>query len=530
MGIPYFYYAIYRKYHNESKFVMRESEIGESVKVDHLFFDYNSLIHPCARKVISLENSVDSLVDLTDTLEDRIIDECIVYTRYIMSLIGARNVYVMIDGVAPMAKIHQQRERRYKSWFFKADKSMWDTNKITPGTSFMEKLGQALKERLSECVISGADQPGEGEHKMMKVIGQLPANSRICIYGLDADLIMLSLLSERRDDIILLRDQTDGQSGEVTYTYVDVGKLAMALVNELRGQCVAVDKSVLIWDFVVLCFLLGNDFLEHIPSLVIRENGVNVLIKAYQKWNNKGTSRLVNVMPTVSSPNHLGAGAVPSRVINIQMLTNIFGELASTEEYFFKKVKKGVQWKETQDLGGIQNVVFLKDDYIGYKSNRDYKKRYYSYYGIKDTNVACRDYMEGLYWVTGYYAMHKHDNWSWYYSHNNTPFVSDIYRYLKTQGNELTRYIEESKYLMRSEPITPMLQLTLVLPRDSLVGILGDDVVAQRLKRLLMTESKSVTSLFPGTIVVDLFEREYLWQSKVFFGEITGTPNFFLSC
>jgi 5'-3' exoribonuclease 1 len=81
------------------------------------------------------------------------------------------------------------------------------------GTPFMAKLSAQLKyfinKKITEdanwrgiqVVLSGHEVPGEGEHKIMEYIRLSKAqpdynpNVRHCLYGLDADLIMLGLLS-----------------------------------------------------------------------------------------------------------------------------------------------------------------------------------------------------------------------------------------------------------------------------------------------------------------------------------------------
>jgi len=136
-------------------------------------------------------------------------------------------LYMAIDGVAPRAKMNQQRSRRFRSARDAAEARSaalrrgepvpegepFDSNCITPGTEFMARLSEHLQffvrrqqshdpvwQRMT-VILSGHEVPGEGEHKIMehirwtRVQPDSPPNQRHCLYGLDADLIMLALVS-----------------------------------------------------------------------------------------------------------------------------------------------------------------------------------------------------------------------------------------------------------------------------------------------------------------------------------------------
>jgi 5'-3' exonuclease len=570
MGIPWYFYNIYKKYNIENDLIINEDEIQKK-NINDLFLDYNSMIHPCAQKTIELYELKfqDNYSYNEEELEKMIIEECLNYTRYIISIIKPNNVYIMIDGVAPRAKINQQRERRYKSYFFKkyilnenrenrenrenenvvtVKKINWDSNKITPGTLFMDKLASSLQkfriellENKKKCfyspkniIISDSNEPGEGEHKMMKIIStklNYNINEKICIYGLDADLIMLSLMNKLSDSIILIRDNTFNKKlseQNRNYMYVDILKLKKYICKDLRSEnknltIETITDTNLLNDYIFLCFLLGNDFLEHIPSLMIKENGINLLVKSYNLViNTKKYKKLVDLDGIGSVGDGIGSVGDGGN-INLHMLRDIFYHLSKSEEYFFKNVYSVYKMKNTNciykdvydlDNSNFQKIYFYKNDILKL-NEKGYKKRYYNFYGVEfdESNMEiCKDYIIGLHWILGYYTGHIHDNWDWFYNHEAIPFASDIFTYLLT--NQLDLVFDFEKTL----PNTQLEQLFMVLPRDSLLDIIGkiDKKLLDKSKRIFNTYSEELEKYYPKTIALELINKEYLWQSKIF--------------
>ena len=171
---------------------------------------------------------------------------------------GAKFVFIAIDGPAPKAKMIQQRSRRHKSVL---ENKPWDTNAITPGTTFMNQLNIALTKEFTQpnIIISDSDIPGEGEHKILQYLKQKKEHfqkQKNCIYGLDADLIVLSLLSGL-NDISLLRERTSFniEQMDCDYLYLDIKELKKEIVNEFPKR--QIPKQTIIHDYCFICFLLG---------------------------------------------------------------------------------------------------------------------------------------------------------------------------------------------------------------------------------------------------------------------------------
>ena len=211
MGVPAFFMLLIRKYpdimldlparmpgESEGDFAIRVGPLIESaILCDNLYLDCNGIIHPCCHPEGGKPQpkTEDEMFANVAALLDEIVE--LVRPRHLL--------YLAIDGVAPRAKMNQQRSRRFRSAketsesaatkevmrerFRReglvvppADAPKWDRNVITPGTPFMERLARFLRHFVAKrlhshplwrglaVVISDAGVPGEGEHKLIEFI------------------------------------------------------------------------------------------------------------------------------------------------------------------------------------------------------------------------------------------------------------------------------------------------------------------------------------------------------------------------
>ena len=229
MGIP----SYYRKLIRSHKGLVRKSHPGT---VDWLWMDFNCLIYHCLRRP-DLRPYPGSAGRLE--WEREFIQAIQTYTKKVVGEVRpTKGVYIAIDGVVPMAKMRQQRLRRFKSaWLTEhglaegqmAGIERWDTNAITPGTEFMRSLRLALEKEVGRHKgwrLSSSDEPGEGEHKVMAEIRSVTGGSH-AVYGLDADLIVLSLLTQDT--------KKEGMSIHLFREEVENGSLVRNAAGEPRG-------------------------------------------------------------------------------------------------------------------------------------------------------------------------------------------------------------------------------------------------------------------------------------------------------
>ena len=103
MGIPSYFSQLVKNY---SEVIKQYENLNK--KVNNFYLDCNSIVYDSVRTIeIVDENFEDTLL--------RIICEKI--EEYIQIINPNQNIFIAFDGVAPVAKLEQQRNRRYKSNF-----------------------------------------------------------------------------------------------------------------------------------------------------------------------------------------------------------------------------------------------------------------------------------------------------------------------------------------------------------------------------------------------------------------------------
>lgn len=93
------------------------SMCGLPPEVDRLYLDMNGIIHGCSHSNSSDEDDGEGFDSVNNITNDEIFQNvCYYLDRVIGDMVQPKElVYMAIDGVAPRAKLNQQRSRRYRS-------------------------------------------------------------------------------------------------------------------------------------------------------------------------------------------------------------------------------------------------------------------------------------------------------------------------------------------------------------------------------------------------------------------------------
>ncbi|KAA0203217.1 hypothetical protein HAZT_HAZT005595 [Hyalella azteca] len=586
MGVPKFYRWISERYPTLSE-VVRDHQIPD---FDNLYLDMNGIIHTCSHP-----NDADPHFRIT---EEQIFKDVFHYIEALFCMIRPKKVFFMaVDGVAPRAKMNQQRGRRFRS-AREAEESetrarakgeilpseeRFDSNCITPGTEFMDRLDKQLQYFVTSkistdsswqsCTViySGHQTPGEGEHKIMEYIryhrsqpGYNP-DTRHCLYGLDADLIMLGLTSHDPHFALLREEVKFGgrkeatkrttTAEETTFHLLHLSLLRQYIDYEFKditdNLSFKYDLEKIIDDWVFMGFLVGNDFIPHLPTLHINKDAFSVLFNTYK-----------SVMPELDG--YLNEGGT----LNLARFEKFMAKLAEYDRENFSDLNADLQYFNSKRSGGACKDIRVKDELQNFydegeldgeddmdgllgglsgaslhddKKNetteetllrlgirdpqlmtedddeedeevddlaeefRQHKRNYYmEKMGYKDHEKfadICREqainYVRGLQWILHYYY-NGIQSWSWYYPFHYAPYISDIKNFAQCPMD-----FELSKAFM------PFEQLLGVLPPLSV------KLLPKCYANLMLSPDSPVIDFYPRTFETDLNGKQQDWEAVV---------------
>jgi 5'-3' exonuclease len=477
MGIPsYFSYIV--KNHPE---ILKQFQLNK-ILVNNFYLDCNSIIYDVIHNI--------DFTTLVEPETEVIINKVILKIEEYFHIIKPdTNLFIAFDGVAPVAKLDQQRERRYKSFFqnnimrsiYKNSKpDPWNTAAITPGTTFMSKLNDKIKKyftdpkkyNLKNIIISTSFNYGEGEHKIFDFIRRYPEyhndNMITVIYGLDADLIMLGINHlPICKNIFLFREtphfiQSINSELEPNKEYIlDLPELSKNITLNMNNNIELNEEQKInrVYDYIFMCFFLGNDFMPHFPAINIRTGGVDKMINAYKFVFGNSNEYLTD-----------------GKKIFWKNVRKLVKFLADNEEEFIKAEMKLRDRNSKYRLPDetpeekykkFENIPIYEREIEKYINpfNNNWKERYYKVlfnmdYDKKRIEQICTNYLQGLEWTMKYYTYGCCD-WRWSYNYSYPPLLCDLLDFIPSYDTEFITY-------KNPMPVSELVQLCYVLPRDSL--------------------------------------------------------------
>lgn len=509
MGVPgFFAWLLSNSSKIEEKIILNKLENKKNTNT-YLMLDTNCLLHPCAQEIIAEYKQSDKS---REEIEELIWIKITSYIDLMIDTIKPTHLYVAIDGSAPMSKIQQQRQRRYK-YLYDLTKIYTETKiddnkhlpktsiELTPGTEYMERIHKNMITYIKsktelKYIYSSYHDPGEGEHKILQYIKQnnlsQDKKNKLIIYGLDADLLFLALSininKQNYDNIFIMREAVvfNKNNNNELFNYVSISSLGKLITS----------YDISVQDFILLSYLVGNDFLPRICGLDIKKKGLDKIIDAYKK-SNINNELLVNVLEK-------------DIIINHELLKSIFSKLIWTEKYFGTLQDKD---KDNNNKSEYQEIIkFNKGEtqfttcFTKFKPTNSLE--YYNHYlDIKciELNIdiiqnMVKEYLKGIIWVAHYYFIDC-ISYEYCYKYAIPPLLEDIVKYYPNIDDLV---IQEKKC-----EILPIEQLILAVPKQLYSYILDKDVIDDILN------IKEIGYMLTNTNNIEINKESIYWKSEL---------------
>jgi 5'-3' exonuclease len=299
--------------------------------------------------------------------------------------------------------------------------------------------------------------------------------------------------------------------------FLDIPELTNAIIKYLNNDSEEfINNYNKVYDYIFICFFLGNDFLPHFPALNIRTGGADKMLNAYRA--------------TIKPDENLTDG----KTINWANLRKLIAFLAKQEEQYIIAEHKLRDRGENNSKHFSKNAnktsaalksPSLEDEFKKFENTpqteRELEKyinpfkpywqdRYYrGLLNIKSdtTGALTKDvainYLQGLEWTMKYYTTGCAD-WRWHYKYNYPPLLQDLIKHVPVFSTE---FVPVKPF----DPVTEIVQLCYVLPRTSL------HLLPKGLGQALIT---NFSDWYPDNCEFVWAYCRYFWESHAIMNEI----------
>ncbi|XP_062594329.1 5'-3' exoribonuclease 1-like [Saccostrea cucullata] len=530
MGVPKFYRWVSERYPCLSETV-KEFQIPE---FDNLYLDMNGIIHVCS-------HPEDDNPHFRIT-EEKIFKDIFHYLEFLFRIIKPRKVFFMaIDGVAPRAKMNQQRGRRFSICILSVT-----------GTEFMVKLQEQLKYFVTSKVSSDPLWHGVNVYfSDMRL--QERGNTRLWT---SSDVRNLNLATTQIPDTMMLglathephfsllreevrfggkKNKQPATPEETTFHLLHLSLFREYLDFEFGKLPFGYDLEKIIDDWILMGFLVGNDFIPHLPHLHIQHDALPTLWKTY-----------MTILPECGGYMNEGGH------LNLERFEKFMNELAKYDVDKFSEVFTDLKWFEGKKLEKSEKEPQVEQTRKNKKEStnqflllesldndaeetfpnqaqrsrtteekeedleeededsdtfdeefRLHKRNYYMTkleYENVDKEVLrdqSEQYVRGIQWILLYY-FEGVPSWSWFYPHHYAPYISDVkdFKDLKIEFD-------------MAKPFLPFQQLMAVLPAAS------KELLPESYQKLMTNDTSPIIDFYPVDFQTDLNGKQQEWEAVV---------------
>ena len=563
MGIPRFFRFLQESYPDIVSTTLIE-------KITSLWIDANAKVYTACDRVYGFSDlrDIDKALEKNKQAHENQQDSykmCILETKNVLVELVEKvkpeeTVGIMFDGIIPVAKLYQTRERRYRASLENSDKKPKDDKKekdefqikksqlipyqrmmITPGTKFMFDLDFNLMNfvKTDTTVLPPrkiyssykSENVGEGEHKIFTYLEKYYSENKSSdvkyhvIHGLDADLILLSLLSKIPGIILMRHDYGN---------YVMIDRLRQHIVEDMQPpKLPSVPEHILIQDFCIIMAMVGNDFVKPLVIFDDLESSIPVLVEAYHNLGKQlsmdnGNVNFGNFQEYCIQLSKLEKKAVVEHLIKN---VDVEGKYRSVPAYWvIDDIIAGLSKKEQDNIQLIKDYITKNEDNVFKEFRRWYNINAvigYSYedmerlgfklddlISIKNTDMRnfCYRYLQMIQWNIYYYIHHNKASNSIGFNYHYSPLITDLVDYMNSTSSHKN---------MKPEVLLPKEQKWhgLLTQALSVIPKTKYDILPRPLWKFY--DYDPIMSEFPVKFEVDYFGVKDNIHSRV----ITNFPN-----